>query len=773
MRNNILLIYSSIILIASQASSIQSFSQASESNYQVYVASPYFETARTGTRLNTIHVGQEAMLVISLVMDSGSSLAYTAIIDIRNSDGVTVNLYSKEGTLNSGIELEDSIPWQPDSTGEFEIRYFIISNAEKPEILSEIQSTKITVDDQQIPTEPDDNTEDTIPIPESGHDSIANYTVLIYVIPSNLESNGYYATQDLQEMMTVGSSKNVNILVQTGGSAHSTIDEIRFIDFTKVQRHIVMKDTIRTVQDLGEQNMATSKTLADFVQWGAKEFPAERYAIILWDHGAGLFGFGYDDIHNDTLTLDEIQEGLEPIKRNGKKFELIGFDACLMASVEVANRLYTLASFLIASEEVEPAWGWDYAAVLGALERDPGQDGKELGKVIADSYLTHSKEKSGLYEDFGIDQFATMSVIDLTKIQDLVRAVDGLGDSFASSYGDKETTYSITKSVRMTERYADGGRDSSGHVDLYHFSENVGNSFDERRSVSNQVMKSVQEAVVYHVGGDARPDSHGLSIYLQVQDYEGNAPYLRHIIGSWVAVFDFNRKVLSNDNRAPDMILSMEKDQYRTISGEIRGEDTATVSQFYTQEVPGNNLKLKIVSIVDNDASEFSEDFDSTGDVDFVWDEKLASLCNIDEKDCQPISIWFEKNGNVGFAFVDVRLESTHYNGSLLLTYLTQGNGEFEFIGGWPGIDESGNAERELVPLLPGDKVYVSFLELVYQPVDDEYRFDIIESREPIVVDDGFGPTYHRYPGEYQLLFSACDYSGNCGFSNEFRFSVE
>ena len=103
---------------------------------------------------------------------------------------------------------------------------------------------------------------------------IADYTFMVYMIPSSLESEGYLATADLNEMIAVGSTPRVNVIVQTGGAANATIDKDRFIDFTKVQRHMILKSSIKTVQDLGQLDMATTESLSDFMQWGLVNYPA-------------------------------------------------------------------------------------------------------------------------------------------------------------------------------------------------------------------------------------------------------------------------------------------------------------------------------------------------------------------------------------------------------------------------------------------------------------------------------------------------------------------
>ena len=258
-------------------------------------------------------------------------------------------------------------------------------------------------------------------------DNPADYTLMVYMMGSDLEHKQYSATEDIVEMESMGSTNNVNIIIQTGGGGkEAIINDKRFIDFSIVQRHLIFKNDFQTLENLGEKNMANSNTLSDFLQWGITKFPAKKYAVILWDHGSGVNGFGADrNFGDDKLTPNEIQKAFSDVIRNeNKKFELIGFDACLMASVEIADKIKSFGNYMVASEELEPPWGWDYSFLIKSLNSNPKQDGFVLGKTIADSYM---KSSQIITSKVGYDAYrtATMSVINLTKVSELVK---DLGD---------------------------------------------------------------------------------------------------------------------------------------------------------------------------------------------------------------------------------------------------------------------------------------------------------------------------------------------------------
>ena len=184
------------------------------------------------------------------------------------------------------------------------------------------------------------NLSESNPIQKKG---LADYTLLIYMIGSDFEAKKYTATQDIHEMLKAGADSNVNIVLQTGGGIQGNASEV---DFTKVQRHQIVNGTLQNLMDLGHKNMAEPNTLSDFLSWGISEFPAKKYAIIFWGHGSGIHGFGKDiNFINDALSPSEL---LNSFYRNlnvtGVNFELIGFDSCLMSSLEVASKLLILFS---------------------------------------------------------------------------------------------------------------------------------------------------------------------------------------------------------------------------------------------------------------------------------------------------------------------------------------------------------------------------------------------------------------------------------------------
>ncbi|MBQ7372773.1 MAG: hypothetical protein IJW67_13010, partial [Blautia sp.] len=191
-----------------------------------------------------------------------------------------------------------------------------------------------------------------------------DHTVMIYMIGSNLESRNGSGSKDILEMSTSGIDlSKSNVVICTGGSRRWALD-------ISARQNSVLELTgdenyFQTVLESDEnQNMGDGKTLTDFLDYAALTYPAEHYSLIFWDHGSGpVMGFGNDELYEyDSLRLPELKEGLEnSIFGDICHLDWIGFDACLMSGIEVAEILADYADYMVASQEVEPGSGWDYS----------------------------------------------------------------------------------------------------------------------------------------------------------------------------------------------------------------------------------------------------------------------------------------------------------------------------------------------------------------------------------------------------------------------------
>ncbi len=247
---------------------------------------------------------------------------------------------------------------------------------------------------------------------ETDSEDKSSFTLMVYMIGSDLESQGGSATADIKEMLAAQKSENLNIVLQTGG-ATAWESELTGTD-NACRRFVVKGEKTELLEDLGIVNMSEPASLTDFINFAAEKYPADRCGLILWDHGAGtLMGYGMDENFEDVML--EIGELKQAISDSGKHFYFIGFDACLMSTVEVAAALEECADYLVASEETEPSGGWAYTPFLSQLAARPGIDMNELAPRIVDDFV--NDPTSTKYDN------NTLAVLDLSKVSAVRGAV--------------------------------------------------------------------------------------------------------------------------------------------------------------------------------------------------------------------------------------------------------------------------------------------------------------------------------------------------------------
>ena len=216
----------------------------------------------------------------------------------------------------------------------------------------------------------------------NGEDEV---TVLVYLNGSNLETYNGFASEDIGEILEAESSDKLHILIQTMGTQAWWDDRIA-ADHS--QRFEVKDHELVLVNDnLPQLDCTDPQTLLDFLEWGGKRYNSDRYFLVMWDHGAGsVDGFGYDEWQDwdSSLTIDEIAQALY---LSGLKFDFIGMDACIMASIEVCYALYDYCDYCVLSEDFESALGWSYGGWLSALADNTSIDTPSLAKILIDDMV--------------------------------------------------------------------------------------------------------------------------------------------------------------------------------------------------------------------------------------------------------------------------------------------------------------------------------------------------------------------------------------------------
>lgn len=374
---------------------------------------------------------------------------------------------------------------------------------------------------------------------------------------------------DLNEAERVGSSDNVQIVAQLDRFSSGFAGDG---NWSSARRYYVTRDndlqTINSelIEDLGEVNMADAQTLVDFVVWAVENYPADKYVLIMSDHGIGWPG-GWSDpdpsvpadrslpitaaLGND-LYLMEIDQALADIRAQTgiDQFELIGMDACLMGGVEIFAALAPHARYAVASQEVEPALGWAYAGFLEELATNPGVNGGELGRFIVDSYIREDQRildpearagllgqgnpLGGLFGLFGgpsnvspqqlvqqMEQNITLTAVDLAQIPLLVDSINSLSLSLSS---DNQQTIAQTRTYAQSFTSVFGSNVPPSYIDLGHFAQLLAQNSrsGEVDQAVNDVLAAIDQAVIAEKHGPNKPGSTGVSIYFPNSQLYGN-----------------------------------------------------------------------------------------------------------------------------------------------------------------------------------------------------------------------------------------------------------
>ena len=327
----------------------------------------------------------------------------------------------------------------------------------------------------------------------TGADEPRALTLMVYLCGSNLESAYGSASLDLAEMKEAEFDPGrTSLLVMAGGTsawmngtdaAETTIREIR-----PGKERIVWRSSAL--------NMGAPDTLTHLLRFGMERYPAERYALIFWDHGGGpLEGVCWDELFSmDSLTLSELTAGLTRAELP-EKLAWIGFDACLMSSAEVASALSPYADYMIASQETEPASGWDYR-FLSRL--DPDASGAEAGKQIIDSYFDSLA---------GSGDLLTMACVDLSRMDHLKQEMN----RYFSAAGDQisQSSFETVSKARMSSSgFGEAVRAvGSGGFDMVDLADLISHSGGETDSLQS----ALADAVV--CSRSTEPGAGGLSVY--------------------------------------------------------------------------------------------------------------------------------------------------------------------------------------------------------------------------------------------------------------------
>jgi len=387
----------------------------------------------------------------------------------------------------------------------------------------------------------------------------ADWTLIIYMAAVN--DLRIFARRNIEQMASRGSNKHINIVV------HLDIKD-RYGQKT-TQRFYVEKNKIIQINDerynTGPMDSGDEKTLISCCTWAITNYPARHYGLVFWNHGMGpidpvigkilnpteLFHFNpltqkleldrsigfldlvcttkgtlrgvcWDDETGNYLTNQKLDRGLNTICTNllqGNKFGIIGFDACCMQSIEIANIIKKYAHIMVGSQEVELGTGWNYARVLEPFEHR-SLDKHALAHHIVTQY---EQEYTTITNDY------TQSALDLHLTDKLEHNIHAVSEALLTAIS-KQNNNSVANAIKTScHKLYCTHFDEPSYKDLGHFYQNL---FDNLKSISThnhqetkllicslekllqEGLEIIDEMVLANVTGKNLQDARGITIYI-------------------------------------------------------------------------------------------------------------------------------------------------------------------------------------------------------------------------------------------------------------------
>lgn len=341
-----------------------------------------------------------------------------------------------------------------------------------------------------------------------------DHTVLIYMCGADLESKNQLASGDIQEILKVsGQPDDVNIVLETGGA--SSWASTYGISSSKLERyHVENKSLVRDDQ-LTYASMGLTSTLQSFIEYGLNNYPAERTGLVFWNHGGGMRGVCYDEKKNDdVLKNSEIKSAVNGALSNcgmsGQKLEWVGYDACLMAVQDIAETNSAYFNYMVASEESEAGYGWDYDNWVDDLYSK--KTTTTILKAIVDSFIS---DNGGANSSSG-DQ--TLSYLNLSYVSAYKTAWENMAAQLNSKVTTSNKSTFNSAITSKVKHYADSDYDYFCTFDAWDFVDKLENnsafsSFRIDSSYTTAVKSAHANLVAYNLAQKGAGVSKGLCMY--------------------------------------------------------------------------------------------------------------------------------------------------------------------------------------------------------------------------------------------------------------------
>lgn len=542
------------------------------------------------------------------------------------------------------------------------------------------------------------------PIPQARTDQAA-YTIMVYLNGSDLETDWNSASEDIDEMLYADfDRRDINVVVQTGGTLEWGNPDV---PDRGLARFLVGENGLEKLEDLPSASIADPATLSSFIDFGYLNYPAQRYGLVLWNHGGGsVFGFGKDELYDgEGMGLVDIRQALDNSAARETPLEFLGFDACLMATLETAGMAAPYARYLIASQETEPGYGWDYDNWLSILGDEPDMPGDEVGQVIVDSFIA-------FYDvNHMEDEATTLSVTDLSQVAPLTKALETMVQSATLE------NFSFQQIARQRSQTREFGVSSTAEYVGYDLVDmgNLAIQYAETSPAeSDALLAALSNAVLYSAQGRYVDNASGLSLYYPYYDRDyidysmavyrelGFSPIYYNYLADFVSA-------LTGESIAPVEVPAVnEGDEEGSFEIYLTPEQIDNIDTiFFTawQQVEGDVYR----QVYQDSYVEIDDD----GRVITEFDGYVTTIGG-------QIACTYEMDYGEDYIrySVPALLNGSDVNLIMIFDAETPWG---RILGAQPLFDVAGVAARQLVPILPGDTLALSYYTEEFTSTGEEY----------------------------------------------------
>lgn len=365
-----------------------------------------------------------------------------------------------------------------------------------------------------------------------------------------------FAARNIQQMANIGSNQNITIVVHL---------DIRISGNKKItRRYLIEKDQVLHIDPYNpltqQMDSGNPATLISFCEWAIKNYVADEYDLILWNHGTGILepphgkiinpmdlfvfnpstnlfdldrsvgfmdiinytdqqyrGVCWDDSTGNYLSNRKMEIALQTICQNylgGKKFGIIGFDACLMSMIEVSSFIKKYAHVMIGSEEVELGMGWKYDEVLFPFLNNKLDTFSFARHIVA----AYDKTYQTITNDY------TLSAINLDAIDPLEQNIDQVAKILIDGLNQQKNIFNPlikeSKNKLLCTHF-----DEPTYIDLHHLYKNLANNIRKinaniNTSIKNNLlfkltegMQLIEQIVIANSTGKNLKNAQGIAIY--------------------------------------------------------------------------------------------------------------------------------------------------------------------------------------------------------------------------------------------------------------------